>query len=131
MTPVVQHGAAPAFVAQVTIENMLSKAWPKQSHVCGVLEDAILGPTSWGYLYGTDINGYTVKGQFIEFKAVDMETVDGHDMVRGLNGRAFVIASYLTQVNVGSGSDFFRKHISCNPEYYASLVRNSPWGERH
>jgi len=107
------------------IQYVTSFPFAPDARVAGYLIKADIGPTSYGFLYGTDL---PPGENFVTFEAIGVDSRGGYDMVRAAAGVAYVIVTYASHARE-RGLSHLKDHIGANPDHYAarSLILASPW----
>lgn len=110
---------------QLGIQYVTAFPFAPDARVAGYLIKADIGPTSYGFLYGTDL---PPDKNFVTFEAIGVDSRGGYDMVRSAAGVAYVIVTYASHARE-RGLGHLKDHIGANPDHYAarSLILDNPW----
>jgi hypothetical protein len=95
------------------------------ARVGGFLLNADIGPTSYGRLYGCDLND---DSTFAQFDVIGIDKGSTYDILRTTAGIAYVIVAYAPHARE-RGLSHLEEHMAVNADYYAAraLTLPSPW----
>jgi len=105
------------------IEFIRTMRFSPDAKVVGVLTNAIIGPRSWGQLFGSDPE----SEDGVWFEAVGVDSRNGVDLVRTSDGVSYAIVNHAKTSYDSAELSALKAHMSQNPDWYAERQKAAGW----